>query len=481
MQEVLAMKTSRITSLNIRSLSSGGNSGQYSYGELFDNISDGVCIVNEQGQLCYFNKAYEELLRIESKPAEGSSIYENRNDGVILKALRELRSTEGLLKNGRGGSRISVSAAPIFSKYVFKGVIAIYREELSAPYEKERETLVELRAPGKAEEIDFSDKFREIIACSKAMKSVLKVAFKASKTSSTVLIRGGSGTGKELVAKAIHENSSRADGPFVTVNCGAIPSTLLESELFGYEKGAFTGAIRRKTGKFEQAQGGTIFLDEIGDMPVEMQVKLLRVIQEREFQRVGGNDTIKCDIRIIAATHRSIESAIEKGDFREDLYYRINVIPIYLPSLRERKEDIPVLIEYFIDKIGNELGNLNIRLSDEAEKCLYRYDWPGNVRELENLIERLIALCDKDIIELHDLPSEISKMYDVNENCYSNNLINIGESGKIATLEEYEKEIITYALKRFRSFNATGKALGITHKTVATKARKYNIVEGMEV
>lgn len=475
------MKTSRVASINIRSLCSGGNSGQYEYSELFDNIPDGVCIVNEQGQFSYFNNAYEELLKLESSPMIGSSIYEYKNDGVILKAIRERRGTKGLLKNGKGISRISVSASPIYSGYAFKGVIAIYREELSAAPDRERECVVELNASANIECLDFGGKFKDIIACSRAMKNILAIAYRASRTSSTVLIRGGSGTGKELVAKSIHYNSDRADSPFVAVNCGAIPNTLLESELFGYEQGAFTGALKRKIGKFEQANGGTIFLDEIGDMPVEMQVKLLRVIQEKEFQRVGGNETIKCNLRIIAATHRRIEEAIEKGDFREDLYYRINVIPIYLPSLKERKEDIPVLVDYFTNKIGRELGKDNIRFSEEAQHCLYKYDWPGNVRELENLIERLIVLCDSEVIGIQDLPAEVSMLYDVNQNLGCGNLINIGESGKIATLEEYEREIIKYALKRFGSFNAAGKALGITHKTVATKARRYNIVENMEV
>jgi transcriptional regulator with PAS, ATPase and Fis domain len=386
-----------------------------------------------------------------------------------------------LLKSSKGRCGISVSASPIFSEHIFKGVIAIYREELSTSADKERECVVELNASNKEEHIDFNDKFKDIIAHSKAMKSVLTIAYKASKTSSTILIRGGSGTGKELVAKSIHKNSDRAGRPFVAVNCGAIPATLLESELFGYEQGAFTGAFKRKIGKFEQANGGTIFLDEIGDMPVEMQVKLLRIIQEKEFQRVGGNETIKCNLRIITATHRRIEEAIEKGEFREDLYYRINVIPIYLPSLMERREDIPILANYFIDKISSELGKKHIVLSKEAENCLCRHNWPGNVRELENLIERLITLCDRDVIELQDLPSEISKLYDINENFGRGNLINISESGKIATLEEYEKEILKFALKRFGSFNAAGKALGITHKTVATKARKYNIIEDIEV
>lgn len=474
------MKTSRVTNLNIRSLQSGGSSGEYGYGELFDNISDGVCIINELGQLCYVNRAYEELLRIENRPAEGSSVFECKNDGVLLKALRERRAAKGLLKNGKSGFNISVSASPIFSEHVYKGIIAIYREELSGDCDRGCEGVVELQAADSREKVDYIDRFRDIIACSKTMKNVLDIAYKASKTSSTVLVRGSSGTGKELVAKSIHCNSSRVNGPFVTVNCGAIPGTLLESELFGYEQGAFTGALKRKIGKFEQANGGTIFLDEIGDMPVEMQVKLLRVIQEREFQRVGGNETIRCNIRIIAATHRRIEEAIEKGDFREDLYYRINVIPIYLPSLSERREDIPMLVQHFIDKLGAEAGKAHIRFSGEAESCLRRYGWPGNVRELENLVERLIALCDRDVIELSDLPSEISGLYDINENNGSNKLIKIGESGKIATLEEYEKEIIKCALERFGSFNATGKALGVTHKTVATKARKYNIIGDLD-
>lgn len=474
------MKASRVTNLNIRSLQSGGSSGEYGYGELFDKILDGVCIINELGQLCYVNRAYEEMLRIENRPSEGSSVFECKNDGVLLKALRERKAAKGLLKNGRAGFNISVSASPIFSEHVFKGIIAIYREELSGTGERGFDGVVELKTIDKTEAVDYRDRFRDIIACSKAMKDVLDIAYRASKTSSTVLIRGSSGTGKELVAKSIHCNSSRVNGPFVTVNCGAIPGTLLESELFGYEQGAFTGALKRKIGKFEQANGGTIFLDEIGDMPVEMQVKLLRVIQEREFQRVGGNETVRCNIRIIAATHRRIEEAIEKGDFREDLYYRINVIPIFLPSLSERREDIPMLVQHFVDKLGAEAGKVHIRFSCEAESCLQRYTWPGNVRELENLVERLIALCDRDVIELSDLPSEISGLYDINENNGGNKLIKIGESGKIATLEEYEREIIKCALERFGSFNATGKALGVTHKTVATKARKYNIIVDMD-
>lgn len=474
------MRTSRVSKTNIRPFYDGGSGCQYGYSELFENTEDGVCIINEQGQFCYFNKAYEEIMKTGRMVKEGSSIYESKNDGAILKALRDRKSVTGMLKNRNGVSQVSVSASPIFENYIFKGVIAIYRKDPHAPKNKEMERIVELGSLCVEESTEYTGRFREIISHSNTMKRALAIAYKASKISSTVLIRGESGTGKELVARAIHYDSSRAQDPFVTVNCGAIPITLLESELFGYEQGAFTGAVRRKIGKFEQANGGTIFLDEIGDMPLEMQVKLLRVLQERDFQRIGSNKTQKCDVRIIAATHRSIEELITKGEFREDLYYRINVIPIYLPSLKERKEDIPLLVKHFIKKMNGKMEKNITGLSKEAEKCLQSYNWPGNVRELENLIERLVALSSRNTIELQDLPPGISKLYDFCGSSDCANLINIGESGEIATMEEYEREIIKHALKKFRSFNATGKALGITHKTVAMKARKYNIIESLE-
>ncbi len=446
--------------------------------QMFDNIQDAVCIINEFGNIQYMNDTYVKMFRV-SNPAEvGKSIFQAVHDDVILTAYREKRPIKGSLSGRCGIYLISVSASPIFHNDVFKGVMAIYREELSSEKGKKRETLIELSIPVEDATESLNKNFQQIIGKSKIMKRALLIAQKASKTSSTVLIRGESGTGKELVAKAIHYSSDRCSKPFVKVNCGAIPGSLLESELFGHEQGAFTGAIRKKIGKFEQASTGTIFLDEVGDMPMEMQVKLLRVLQEREFERVGGEETIRCDVRIVAATNRNLEELIEKDAFREDLYYRLNVIPIELPALKERQEDISLLVKHFLDKINSKMGKNVQQVAPEVEEAFLCYDWPGNIRELENLMERLIALIDGESIELKDIPSHISNLYAVRyseEN--QSGLINMDWKGELATLEAYEKEIIQHAIKRFGSFNAAGKALGVTHKTVAFKARKYKIIE----
>ena len=223
---------------------------------------------------------------------------------------------------------------------------------------------------------------------------------------SNVLILGESGTGKEMVARHIHELSARAGGPFVPVNCGAIPADLIESELFGHEKGAFTGALTRRLGRFEFAAGGTLFLDEIGDMSLHMQVKLLRVLQERSFERVGSNTMIRCDARIVAATHRDLETAVREGRFREDLYYRLNVFPLPIPPLRERLGDLPLLIEHVLERQGPTKGS-PLRLSPEAMHCLMHYGWPGNVRELSNLLERLTVLHGQEVVREEDLPEGI--------------------------------------------------------------------------
>jgi transcriptional regulator with PAS, ATPase and Fis domain len=361
----------------------------------------------------------------------------------------------------------------MFSKNQFKGVVASYgiRERdanrSTKIYELKGNEIMGLKGP-----------FKEIIGESENIKKVLLMAQRASQITSTVLIRGESGTGKGLVAEAIHKYSQRKDQPFVVVNCGAIPSTLLESELFGHEQGAFTGAIRKKIGKFELAQGGTIFLDEIGDLPLEMQVKLLRVIQEKRFERVGGNETLEVDVRIISATNKDLEKMVKEGDFREDFYYRLNVIPLCLPSLRERMEDISRLTKHFVYKISQEMGKSPVEFSREALEAMSQYHWPGNIRELENLIERIIALSSKEIVEIYDLPDYISNIYEfVSSESPETGLINMNNKGCIATLEEYEKEIIESAINKFGSFNAAGKALGITHKTVAFKARKYKIID----
>ncbi len=243
-----------------------------------------------------------------------------------------------------------------------------------------------------------------LIGMSAPMSAVYNVIEKVADTPSTVLITGESGTGKELIAKALHEQSPRADKPLIKVNCAAIPDTLIESELFGYEKGAFTGAVSSKPGRFELADEGTLFLDEIGEIPLEMQVKLLRALQENEFERVGGIRTLKVDVRVVAATNRDLAADIEAGRFREDLFYRLNVVPIHVPPLRDRKDDIPALVEHILGKFRERLGKQAQRLAPEAIEALTTYHWPGNIRELENMIERMLLFCEGDTIHRDDLP-----------------------------------------------------------------------------
>ncbi|MBT9832403.1 AAA family ATPase [Clostridium baratii] len=328
-------------------------------------------------------------------------------------------------------------------------------------------------------DFEENDPFEKIIGNSKTLKESLYIARKASKSDSSVIIYGESGTGKELLAEAIHLSSKRKDKPLIKVNCASIPDNLIESELFGHEKGSFTGAIKRKLGKFELAQNGTIFLDEIGEMDKNIQAKILRAIQNKEIQRVGGEETIKLNIRIISATNKNLEEMIKKNEFREDLFYRLNVIPIELPPLRDRKGDITLLIKHFLNKKleNNEIKNI----SDEALIALCNYKWNGNIRELENIIERILVLSEKALIGIEDIPYFIRNY---NNNCNikvkeitktEDSLSKIFNDEKIYTLKEYEKLIIEKALKRYGSYNKAGKALGITHRTVSLKAKEYGL------
>ncbi|MGD1076034.1 MAG: nif-specific transcriptional activator NifA [Thermodesulfovibrionales bacterium] len=305
-----------------------------------------------------------------------------------------------------------------------------------------------------------------VIGQSERMQEVFEGVHRVSASKATVLLRGESGTGKELIAKAIHYMSPRAKGPFIKFNCASIPEGLLESELFGHEKGAFTGAISLRKGKFELADRGTIFLDEIGDLPLNLQPKILRVLQEKEFERVGGEKTIKGDVRLITATSRDLEELVKTQKFREDLYYRLNVVPISLPALRERKEDIPLLIEFFLKQF-NEENQKSITLSSEALNILIEYHWPGNVRELENTIERLVVMSHRNTIRASDLPVTL-KMPEPKD------LVTRGSLK--STIVETEKLRILAALEKTAWIQAkAAKVLGITPRQIGYKIIKYGL------
>ncbi|MFZ3064146.1 MAG: sigma-54 dependent transcriptional regulator [Nitrospirota bacterium] len=316
---------------------------------------------------------------------------------------------------------------------------------------------------------EIRSRFGRLIGSSAKMQEIYQLIEKVAKSSSPVIILGESGTGKELVAREIHERSVRKDKPFVPVNCAALAEGVLESELFGHEKGAFTGAVMQKKGRFELADKGTLFLDEIGDLPLNIQVKLLRVLQEQEFERVGGTKSVKVDVRIIAATNRDLKKAIEDGKFREDLFYRINVVPISLPYLRDRKEDIPELMAHFLQKYNSELHK-NIKFSKDTMNVLTAYNWHGNVRELENIIERIVVLADKGIVEPDDLPKEfIAGTPDAVSN----------QKGLLTNeIETIERERIREILEQCK-WNQTEAALrlGLKRTSLQYKMKKYNLLK----
>jgi Nif-specific regulatory protein len=313
------------------------------------------------------------------------------------------------------------------------------------------------------EKYDFS----HIVGTSGAIRQVYEHVSQVARSNATVLLRGESGTGKELIAKAIHYNSLRSKRPLITVNCAALPEALIESELFGHEKGAFTGADRFKKGRFELADGGTLFLDEIGDLPPQTQVKLLRVLQEREFERVGGTETIKTNIRLIAATNKDLEAAMAGGEFREDLYYRLNVFSIFLPPLRERKADILLLAEHFLEKYEAEHGKRVRRISTPAIDMLMSYHFPGNVRELENAIERAVLVCDANVIHGHHLPPSLQTA-EVTDT--------VTDLSLASAVEAFERDMIQDALKSTRGNVAkAARALDSTERILGYKIKKYGI------
>jgi DNA-binding NtrC family response regulator len=388
---------------------------------------------------------------------------------VLDRIKRESPATEVVMMTAYGTVDTAVKAIKMGAyDFLLKPVLP---ENIELMVERICEVL-RLRDENQTLRSDLVQKFQNIVGKSKMMNEIFERIKTVADARSTVLITGASGTGKELVARAIHVTSNRREGPFVKLNCAALPENLVEAELFGYEKGAFTDAKKTNRGRFERAHSGTLLLDEISEMPLNLQAKLLRVIQEREFERVGSGETISVDVRLVATTNRNLKEYIAKGQFREDLFYRLNVIPIYLPPLRERKEDIPSLVDHFIDKYNHENEKCIKGISERALKILMKYHWPGNVRELENLIERAVVTSTTDTLSEEDFPVELTV-----------GQLAEGEPGLSIPmkLEEGSKYLILKTLEKFNG-NKTraAEALGITTRTIRNKLAEYQSRESQE-
>lgn len=448
------------------------------YQLILESVQEGICVFDQNGDITYTNVAYSRITGQTTQDLIGNNIKDISPNGDRVKVLETGKPILGSISEKENGVTIVANINPIIIDGQILGGISTIKDITELQDLMEKLNQMSAKADYLQEELFRTKKlgpaFDSIIGISGKIYDSMAIAAKASMSNYTVLVRGESGTGKELIAEAIHYSSARCNEPFIRVNCSAIPATLLESELFGHEKGAFTGAYKTKLGRFELANKGTIFLDEIGEIDKSMQVKILRAVQKKEFQRVGGEKTIKVDVRIVAATNQNLEELVRTGEFREDLYYRLNVIPIWLPPLRERKEDIPVLAEFFAQRICKELNIERVHIDKEAIRSLMYYNWPGNIRELENVMERTMVLLEGNTIRPNNLPKYICDQQDriLRQDTDASILI----SEDVLKWEEYEKAIIDRALKKYKSFNAAGKALGLTHNTISAKARKYNLI-----
>lgn len=467
---------------------------------IYSNIETGLVVADSRYTVIIYNRQAEKIFGIPQKEVLGKKVTEVFPQSKLPEVLDTGKPVLGYARTV-GEVNIVINTTPILESHEVKGAISSILDVsklMQVAYTfanrqamegisvvKSLSEIQELmdkisRLSAKTEYLEeelnrrqkLNPAFNRMVGVSSKLYDAMKMAAKTAENNFNVLIRGESGTGKELVAEAIHYSSERKDKPFIRVNCAAIPENLLESEMFGHVRGAYTGAIKTKIGKFELADKGTIFLDEIGELDKAMQAKMLRVIQKKEFQRVGDERTIRVDARIIAATNRNLEELVEKGEFREDLYYRLNVIPIWLPPLRERKEDIPLLCEHFLGKIAEELKCQAKKITPQGMEALVNYSWPGNIRELENVMERVNILSEGQMIQKMDLPGYISEH--TSGKVFTGELV---QEEEIMPWEYYEREIIRKALKKYKSFNRAAKALGLTHKTVAAKARKYHLEE----
>ena len=429
---------------------------------ILGSISDGVFAVDRRKRITYLNHAATAITGVPVEEALGRPCHEVFRTNICRDAcaLHYTMESERPIVNlavyitDRHGHQKPVS--------ISTGVFRDEHGEMTGGVETFRDLSVveQLRS-----ELDRKHTFSDIVSKSPKMQRIFDVLQTVAVSDSTILIEGESGTGKELVARALHSHSTRSEGPFISVNCGALPENLLESELFGYKAGAFTGARRDKPGRFARAEGGTLFLDEIGDMPTSLQVKLLRVLQEREYEPLGGVQTVKTDVRVLAATHVDLRELVRKGAFREDFYYRINVVSLPLPPLRERMEDLPLLVDHFISRLSTQQGKAIDGISTEALKALLRHGYPGNVRELANIVEHGFVLCPSGLIQQEHLPDWLQPTQGSQD-----------PGAGATTLEEIEKRSILVALER-NHWNRTAAAreLGIHKTTLFRKLHKFGI------
>lgn len=437
---------------------------------IIDAVDDGIMYINRNSEIEIFNRYCEDAFKCKKEQVLGkkvNNIVKNESMIQLLNNGGRYDNIEMNLKNDKGNNKYLITGIPIKNdNNTTIGVVASIRDVKKA---------MEL-----AKVVSNSDDgvFKDIIGSSPSMERVKEIIKAVSKNNSTIMLRGESGTGKELFAKAIHKFSHRKDKRFVPINCAAIPSNLIESELFGYEKGSFTGAIKSKDGLFKEANGGTLFLDEIGELPLLMQAKILRVLQESVVRRIGSNIEERVDVRIVCATNRNLEEMVKKGQFREDLYYRLNVIPIFIPPLREHIEDIPSLVTFFINKLNKKLNKHILGADIQFINKLLEYNWPGNIRELENIIERSMNLCNENFLKEEHFIIHFNKDSKLDEN-KDNTLIKFktfDDNLKLKNIIEiYEKEAIIRALKKNKTFRKTAIALGVSHTTVINKVKKYGI------
>jgi transcriptional regulator with PAS, ATPase and Fis domain len=482
-----------------------------------DAISDGIYITDGKGYVTAVNKGYTEITGIKESEIVGKHMLdawnnmlfisdpafieiepENKNYALdmissgmkknlktrephplALIVLEEKKSISVITTIDRTNRRVLMTGTPFFDETgnviqvltIIKDLTELLslREKLDDAEREKKRYKSELKSLKK--DIKQHEIYRDLISQSSSMEKIAKLIEYVAKTDATILVTGETGVGKEVISRTIYKYSKRSSGPYIKVNCAAIPENLLESELFGYEKGAFTGALQKeKLGLFEMANNGTILLDEIGEIPIRLQSKLLRVLQEKEIKRIGGTNSIKVDVRVIAATNLNLEEEVKKGNFREDLYYRLNVIPIVIPPLRERKEDISLLAHNFVDKFNKLYGKAK-EIDITAVEAIESYNWPGNVRELENSIERLVVIGDDNLISSESIISVLGKdkFTDVQTD-------NISGSLKDA-VNQFERNIIEKALKKYGSTYKAAEVLGLTQSTVVRKAKALGITE----